>query len=72
MTIQTILKACENFSKSQNIKILKLLISMNVLIVECADGCRINLDRLTPEQIVLLELEIEKIDCPVEQIFLIE
>jgi len=66
MPIHDILKACSGFSKHQNKKILRLLIEMNCKIVEHADGSRINLDRLTTDQIALLESQIKKIDSPVE------
>ena len=66
MPIQDILKTCSGFSKAQNIQILMLLVSMGVTVVENADGCRVNLNRLTTDQIALLESHIKKIDSPVE------
>ena len=66
MPIQDILKTCSGFSKQQNKKLLMLLVSMDITVIECADGCRINLNRLTTDQIALLESHIKKIDSPVE------
>ena len=66
MPIHDIIKACGQFSKAQNIQILMLLVSMDITVIECADGCRINLNRLTTDQIALLESHIKKIDSPVE------
>ena len=66
MPIHDIIKACGQFSKAQNIQILMLLVSMDITVVENADGSRINLDRLTTDQIALLESQIKKIDSPVE------
>lgn len=72
MPIHDIIKACGQFSKAQNIQMLRLLISMGVTVVENADGCRVNLDRLTPDQIILIGDEIKKVDSPVEAKYMID
>ena len=43
---QYIMKKCQEFSKEQNLLVLKFLTDMSVKISENADGCRINLDKL--------------------------
>lgn len=40
---------------------------MNIKIVECNDGSRINLDKLTKKQVKSLKRKVDELNKPVEQ-----
>ena len=59
---QHIIRKCEKqFSKQQNLTILQLLKEMNATVVECADGCRANLDALSAEEVKGLKRKVDSI-----------
>jgi len=64
-----IMKKCDNFTRQQNITILKFLIEINAKISQSADGSRINLDTLTDQQIAGLKSKINEIDVPIDPIY---
>ena len=58
-----IIRKCEkDFTRKQNQTILQLLKEMNAKVNECADGCHINLDLLTADQITGLKRKIDSVD----------
>ena len=67
-----IIKKCEGFSKSQNISILQFLQEIDVKISESSDGSRVNLDKLSKQQIANLKSKIKEIDVPIDPKYQIE
>ena len=61
-----IMKKCSNFTKSQNIEILKFLLELNANISENADGSRIHLDKLSKANLKKLKRKIDEIDTPID------
>ena len=58
-----IIRKCEkDFTRGQNQTILQFLKEMNTNVNECSDGCHINLDLLTADQIVSLKRKIDSLD----------
>jgi hypothetical protein len=64
-----IMNKCDNFTRQQNITILKFLIELNVKISQSADGSRINLDTLTDKQVEGLKSKINELDVPIDPIY---
>jgi len=64
-----IMEKCDNFTRQQNIAILKYLIELNVKISQSADGSRINLDMLTDQQIADLKSKVDEIYLPIDPIY---
>jgi hypothetical protein len=60
---------CSNYTRQQNAAILKYLIELGVKVSESADGTRINLDKLTDQQIAGLKSKIDEIDVPIDPIY---
>ena len=61
-----IMKTCSTFSQNQNLSVLKFLIEINANICGGADGSRINLDKLSKQQLTSLKNRIKELDKPIE------
>jgi hypothetical protein len=66
-----ITKACEKFTRKQNLKVLKFIHGLGAKIAEHADGSRINLDKMKEEDLAQVRKLIKELDT-VETLFKIE
>jgi hypothetical protein len=65
------MKKCDGFTKRQNTTILKFLIEMDAKICEASDGSRVDIDKLSKEQVDKLKKKVEEVDTPIEPKFAI-
>ena len=54
-------KVIDTFNRAQRLKVLQFLRTIDAKIVENADGCRINLDKLTSAEAVALKAFIDTV-----------
>jgi hypothetical protein len=68
-SIQLIMTMCEAFTQQQNQLVLKLINGLDLKISRCSDGCRINLDKISPAHIDMLYIRVLEIKKPIEIVY---
>lgn len=64
-SLPELIEYIQDFPKAQRIEVLEYLVEDGDLrIIENADGCRINLDKMTAEQFRLFKLFVSTIELP--------
>jgi hypothetical protein len=66
MTASHIINICDSFTQDQCREVLDFILTLDVKIIDCADGYRVNLDRLSSKQLISLKHIVDKVNKPIQ------